>query len=421
VTATTINLGVLYVSNYDQANANNGGASITGGDPLTEAQLVVREINAHGGIAGRRIVPTYVGYDRTSNLPSTAQDQAACSKLTQDHHVFAVLGAGLTLNLRACVEKAGGIDVGTSIVEDNADVFRRYPHYVDVQAIDTNEFASTLVRVLVRHKWGSGWNATTGTPAAKQTKVGVVAYNTAAFRDAITHQLLPSLRSAGMPVSDSDVVYINVPAAITDDAAAATALQGALLRFSQHGVNHVIVGDYNGALTQLLMIDAQTQGYRPRYAVGSGSGLEAYLEGGLVPRQQLVGTVGLGWLPMLDLAARDNPDSGRYSSAARRSCLALMRHGGQIFTSSNAKSIALLYCDQFHVLQQTLHSFRHRAVNRDVFMSAINHLGTSVASASLGVASFGPNKHFAAARAWAWEYSGACTCMRYVGAPERVA
>jgi ABC-type branched-subunit amino acid transport system substrate-binding protein len=125
VTATTINLGVLYVSNYDQANANNGGASITGGDPLTEAQLVVREINAHGGIAGRRIVPTYVGYDRTSNLPSTAQVQAACSKLTQDHLVFAVLGAGLTLNLRACVEKAGGIDVGTSIVEDNADVFRR--------------------------------------------------------------------------------------------------------------------------------------------------------------------------------------------------------------------------------------------------------------------------------------------------------
>jgi hypothetical protein len=54
-------------------------------------KALVRELNATGGLAGRRIIATYANLAGTSNDYSTAL-QAACTGFSQDDQVAAVLG-----------------------------------------------------------------------------------------------------------------------------------------------------------------------------------------------------------------------------------------------------------------------------------------------------------------------------------------
>ena len=84
VTAKTISIGIGYVTNGDTANAAIGATGIGQGDPLGEAKAVVSYINAHGGVAGRKVTPVYHPYDATSTATTSSQDQAACADYTQD-------------------------------------------------------------------------------------------------------------------------------------------------------------------------------------------------------------------------------------------------------------------------------------------------------------------------------------------------
>src|SRR5437763_937118 len=71
------------------ANAAIGAAGITQGDEKANDQIVIDDINAHGGVAGRKIVPIFHGLDATSTNTLDSQYQAACDDLTQYHKVFA--------------------------------------------------------------------------------------------------------------------------------------------------------------------------------------------------------------------------------------------------------------------------------------------------------------------------------------------
>lgn len=48
-------------------------------------------------------------------------------------------------------------------------------------------------------------------------------------------------------------------------------VQGAVLRFKAMGITHVIIWDDNGISTLFFMINAENQGYRPRYGINSGN------------------------------------------------------------------------------------------------------------------------------------------------------
>src|SRR5205814_6142712 len=70
------------------AAAGFAGLVIPDNKPVFDA--FVKDINSHGGLAGRQIQPVYFEYN-TGQDPHT-QDAAACAKFTQDNHVFLVLG-----------------------------------------------------------------------------------------------------------------------------------------------------------------------------------------------------------------------------------------------------------------------------------------------------------------------------------------
>ena len=412
VTAKTIRIGVAYQANLDAANRALGGGKVTSGDQLAEAHLLVKDINAHGGLGGRMLVLDAFAYDAQSTQPYAVQDQVACAHFTQDTKVFAVVGAGLTATFEECMEKAGTAVLGADIVRFDVADFRHYPHYFDVQELDLDRLAGSLADELAADGWAGGWNATLARSASTKPKVGVVAFDKPRYTSAVRSVLVPRLRAKGLTVPDADLVFVNEPTSQSDIGPAATQVQNAVLRFAQDGVTHVVLLDTHGGITQVFLNAADGQHYYPRYGMESGSGTQALLDGGVIRTSQLAGAKGLGWIPALDLPSSANPDNGRWSSDDRRRCIGLMKAGGQSFSSTNAESIALLYCDQLWLLDRSLDTIP-TTPTLSAFTAAVERLGSHAPDASLGASSYTAGKHVGVARGIEWSFDGSCGCMTY--------
>ncbi len=84
VTATTIRVGVPYV---DVAAVKAVGVDIDWGSVPDAFDAIIDNINAHGGINGRKIVPYIVAVDPTGTAPAAT----ACTQLTEDDTVFVAI------------------------------------------------------------------------------------------------------------------------------------------------------------------------------------------------------------------------------------------------------------------------------------------------------------------------------------------
>jgi hypothetical protein len=103
VTATTIRVGIPFV---DVAAVKAVGVNINWGNVTDAYQAVIANINAHGGINGRKIVPFIMAVDPTGAAPAAT----ACTALTQDDKVFAVIAPlSPTCYLQAGVPVVAGI------------------------------------------------------------------------------------------------------------------------------------------------------------------------------------------------------------------------------------------------------------------------------------------------------------------------
>ena len=85
MTKDKIKIGVTYV---DLAAVRATGIKLDHGDYEKAFQTVIDDINAKGGINGRKIVPVFAPINPIGTDPA----QAACVKLTEDEKVFAVIG-----------------------------------------------------------------------------------------------------------------------------------------------------------------------------------------------------------------------------------------------------------------------------------------------------------------------------------------
>src|SRR6516165_546753 len=84
VTAGTIKVGVTYPDVAAIRNLIN----VDPGNYMVAYTTLFNQINAHGGLDGRKIVPSFVPVDPLG----TAGAATACTQLTEDDKVFAVLG-----------------------------------------------------------------------------------------------------------------------------------------------------------------------------------------------------------------------------------------------------------------------------------------------------------------------------------------
>ena len=85
VTATTIRVGVPYV---DLAALRALGVNMRWGSVPDAFDAIIDNINAHGGINGRKIVPYLVAVNPSGTAPAAT----ACTQLTEDDTVFVAIG-----------------------------------------------------------------------------------------------------------------------------------------------------------------------------------------------------------------------------------------------------------------------------------------------------------------------------------------
>ncbi len=85
VTATTIHIGVPYV---DFSVLGKVGVNLNDGNTPDAFNALIANMNAHGGIDGRRIIAYLIAVDPTSPAPAAT----ACTQLTEDDKIFLAIG-----------------------------------------------------------------------------------------------------------------------------------------------------------------------------------------------------------------------------------------------------------------------------------------------------------------------------------------
>jgi hypothetical protein len=385
------------------SNANSLGinAGQTYGDEQAYDALV-KEYNAHGGLAGRKIVPVY-GETDTASTDWSTQFHAACEDLTRDHHVEAVLGYVFVFldSFEQCLASRhiphlyGGYQPG------DVQAQRDFPNVVSVAHPTVDGLNETVL---------SG--AMTAGLLTTRSKLGIV-YDGCAHGDrAFAKSTEPWLKAHHLQY---EAVYIDCAGGSADAGPAATAVKSAQLQFAAHRVDVVFVP--NAIELLLFMENAQSQGYRPTY-INQGGGAAFEAQGRAVPQEQEKRLHGFGWSPALDVTQSHQPYA---RTPQQRACLDKLKRHGLVPQAYNDFMFAFITCDSLDLyaraltltggvsdgaqVQQALLAVMPR------FQGSFTYAGAyGVSSAQRG----GPGRY----RATAWD--DACTCFTYRGPVRRV-
>ncbi len=296
-------------------------------------QAMVAEYNAHGGVAGHRIVPVYGATDTASSDWST-QFQAVCAKFTQDNHVQVVIGYIFVFlpSFERCLANAG--------------VPHLYAGYQPGDVIDQQQFPTM---VSTAHPTVDGFDLTALEGAlrtgllTKSTKLGMIIDTCADGDRAYRRSVEPWLKAHAI----NYMTFIGDCArGATDASSASSAISSAELQFSTSGVN-LVFG--NAVELLLFMNDAQTQGYRPEYLTASGGG--ALQASGAAPTSQMQHLHGFGWTPAIDVDLQHQPTS---PSPSQKTCVARLKHHGLQPKAYNDFMAAYATCDGLDLYSRAL-------------------------------------------------------------------
>jgi hypothetical protein len=331
VTATTISLGVYTVQAFSKVTAS-AGLNIATGDQEAQARAVINYLNAHGGIAGRRIVPVFHDFDvARAATDVNSEYESACSAFTQDNHVYAVATPVGTLNdtFYACLAKAGVISSATADTKDAA-FFRQYADtfYMPAETNTTRTLANA-----VRPMRATGW-------FGKAPRIGVVRTDTIEDKRAVDQGLKPALAAVGMRVSEE------FAAPVTGDSS--SAYSSAVLKFQAAGVTHVIFTALGSPIA--FGSTAEAQQYHPKYGLNSRNGPASVLQASM-PSSQLKGSMGYGWQPLNDVDAAHDPG---VVSARAKECRSIMAKADQDMNTRSVASVALWICDAIFFVRDAL-------------------------------------------------------------------
>lgn len=410
VSATEIFVGISNPQNAGTANKALGGQGLDPGDLKKNWEAVIKDLNSRGGIAGRKVRPVYYDTDASSSSTSAAQvSQGACEHWTKDNKVAAVLSRDLGNQIvLQCAQQAGALHVFTDLSQSHSGTFRRYPNYYEATGLAVDRAARATVEGLAAQGY------------FRNAKTALITWDSEGYRAGVQNGILPALARAGVRL-ETEPYYVASPEDGGSLADSSAATKSAALRFAQLGIDRVIILDgpagisRGGLLVLQFTANAETQNYRPRYGLNTSGGLSTIAPS--VPKGQFNGAQGIGWEPVLDLAAADDPPA-RYSPARKR-CLAVLAAGGVRPANRNAENIATDSCDVMWFLKQSVET-AGSVVDRNSFRAAVERLGTSYASPLTFLNQFGPGRHDGVAAARPVAYVGSCNCFRYTGPVRRV-
>jgi ABC-type branched-subunit amino acid transport system substrate-binding protein len=393
VTAKTIAIGVEYYENVEKTGRSLG-IQYTYGAQKAQAEAIIKYVNAHGGIAGRQVVPVFHAIDR-SDFDLAAAEEAACSDFTEDHKVFAaMLFNDHFETYPACIAKRNTVVIQLTQSKVYAqEFFDRWPsHYYTPGQLNLDHIARPLVEGIASVGYFE-----------KGAKLGLVRGDTPAHERATNEVLKPALAAYGQKIDEE------APLTFGDLSVLPQQISNAILRFRTANVTHVI---FYGFSAFFWMAPAESQGYRPRYAINSTQ-QPAFLTN-MAPQEQLRRAVGIGWMPSIDVPREYAPKA----NPTRSLCLDALRKAGQRFTDPTAETSALGYCDDLLFLKAALD--RADDLTPAGFRRSVEALGARYESPLVFATRFGPRRHDGPSAVRVLSFNSDCPCFVYVGGTRSV-
>jgi hypothetical protein len=397
VTANTIYIGAQYQENSRAANAAVGAGAIAIADTRPYYNIVIEDINAHGGLAGRKVVPIYYGYDATSTRSTDEQDQAACAKWTQDNRVFAILLGGPIID--ECAKRAGVINLGYNGAIP--ETYQQYPTRIDIDSFNMVRVGSVTVDQLADNGYFT-----------KGARIGLVTWDDPNYRQAIDRGYVAALKRHGLSTA-IPTAYLSVPQAPQELSQTSADVSAAVLKFNTRGITHVMIldgpaGACGGTCITLEWVkQADSQRYYPRYGFNDQNSAKEVYDLGLFTPREMRGSISVGWI---DLDA--SYDKGWQSNPAREACYDLMRKHGADVSDVNSQGPALGACTELWFIRAAISRLRGPLSVRG-FIDGVNRLGYSYLSAASYANFFSASRHDGAAGVRIARFVDSCECFSF--------
>lgn len=403
-----VQIGLYYASDSNEY-LQAVGAESTVPDIRDAAEVVVKDINARGGVAGRELVPVYHPIRSTSD-DRQGQDQAACEDFTQDRPVTTVISPGYRSNVLAdCLAKAGVPYLYTGLTIDDAASFDRRPFQSEPISINLDRLAGVQVDRLVAQDWLSHVPGSEEANLGQPVKLGVVAFDDPMFRGVFERVLAPGFEANGTPVEEAAFVR-------TDTAGLTNDINNAVLRFSQNGVTHVTFLTSGGLAPGLFVVRAHNQRYEPRYGFTSQDAMQIVWEDNIRPllgddaARQLRGALGVGWLPLGDVANGSDPG---VAPPSYQRCLDTMAEGGVQPRDTNYNGFLAFVCDGFWFLDAAFEASGGAQLTASTFIAGHDRLGAAYEPATVPRTRVGPDRRDGVSAVRDFAFFDECKCFRY--------
>jgi hypothetical protein len=397
---TTVHIGVTTTKDIESVGQSLGIKSINPGNLEQDAEAMVAYLNSQGGIFGRKVKADYFDV-RTSDNSDTV-GQAICTHFTQDVPVVALLNMttnGDTPAFDGCIAKAHlptfawFTDTG-----DNAFFASFGGFYNNMPFPSWSRVAHPFARRLLAQGYFTPWDTNIGGPSkTAPVKVGLLEPD-APQGHQIAKLLIAALKAVGHEPDPNDVLFFN----------SEKDLSATQVKFRADGVTHVI-GD---ELLFLFIETYESQHYRPRYGINSSNAPSLFLEG-TMPPAQLVGSMGIGTTPTIDVFESRDPGPGAVPGVAL--CNAIMAKGGVTYPGDQRYAHTNMYglCDGFRMIAAA--AVAGGGLSGDLLRDGIGLVGPRVASALAFSNGFSPTDRGMPGAARDLFYDDGCSCYRYRG------
>lgn len=389
-----VEVGFLVTQDIGGEAKNLGYSGLSTGDGGEEARAAVALVNSKGGIAGHPIQPVIDDINPESYSESTFQ--AACSQFFQDNHVSAVVSILDASVLRACAAQHDAPLLSTAPYSVDSATLQANPLLVLTYQMVVQDDAAALTDALIKEGFFDETN-----PLTKPV-IGLVTNDDPEYSSA-QGIVSAHLKAAGLALRDS---FAMPPDNDNSDIALASEDgQAAALRFKSEGIDHVIFVDENGFGMSWFAVGARSDAYYPR--LGLSTLEEPSLEPAVLNPQQLEGSEGIGWAPVIDTSVQNQPDLGSHGAL----CRTAMSKAGIDMSVAATRLAALPVCDAVFLLSA---AWSDGKIGGAGFASGLAGLGSGYQSSVTFASDYARSR--AAARAFrAIAYNDPCNCYLYSG------
>ena len=406
--AKNVYVGVPTADDF-AALTKQAGANFDNGDVHGDFNAIAADINARGGILGRKLVIVY--HDApTAQYSSNGSvvAQSMCTYFTQDRPVVAVVNGAPQLdaqpNFHTCLEKKKVTLLTLTDTDYNdKDYARLGPHLLSAASMSTDILVPTFIAALKRMGYFSGWDTTLGGPASTPAAVGLLLPDDAAGHS-VGALFKAQLKRAGEHFAAE---YYYPPSGSGSES------QSEVLAFTSAKVTHVLNLPPVELEIALFQRQAENQHYRPRYGYTPFDlPLTVEENPAVAPPAQQAGSMGIGWQPLNDVNA--TKDVGDMPGGKR--CFSALRAGGQTFDTSHrrAKFAGSLVCDAMYLLRDAF--VAAGGLSGDALLRALPQVGPRFTPASTFRSILSGTDHGIPGYYRDSAYDSGCSCFAYRGA-----